>query len=93
MVLADDPPELFFISMRVPNLDPAPRFVSVYQDATDSVTEPVAGCDGNTYYATPDDAQVIAAALENGNSVELASGPQGTAAQDAGVLCIIQGGS
>lgn len=79
--------------MRVPNLDPAPRFVSVYEDATDSVSEPVAGCDGNTYYATPDDASVIAAALANGNSVELASGAPGTAPQDAGVVCIIQSGS
>jgi hypothetical protein len=89
-VLADDPPEVFFISMRSPDVEPVPRFVSVYEDQTQTVTEPIAGCDGNTYYATFDDASVITAALANGNSIELVTGSAGTAPQDAGVICIIQ---
>jgi hypothetical protein len=92
-VLADDTADVFFIAMRAPNLDPAPRYISVYEDATDTVSQEIAGCDGETYYATPDDATVVSAAIANGNIVELQAGATGTAPQDAGTVCVIQSGS
>jgi len=93
-VLADDPPpDVFFIAMRAPDLDPAPRYISIYGDATDAASQEIAGCDGQTYYATPDDASVVSAAMANGNIVELASGAPGTAPQNAGMICVIQSGS
>jgi hypothetical protein len=93
-VLADDPPSaIYFIAMRAPDVDPVPRFVSLSASATDSQSAAVTGCDGQTYYATPDDASVVSAALSNGNVVELASGPTGTAAQDSAVVCVMLSGS
>ncbi len=57
------------------------------------MSQEIAGCDGETYYATPDDATVVTAAIANGNIVELQAGPTGTAPQDAATICVIQSGS
>ena len=92
-VFADDTDDVFFIAMRAPAIELVPRYISVSPDETDTVTAPISGCDGQTYYATPDDATVIAAALANGNIVELETGDTGTPPQNAAVVCIIQTGS
>jgi hypothetical protein len=88
--MADDPPDVFFISMRAPDVEPVPRYISVYADPSDTATQPITGCDGNTYYAGWDDASVFTAALANGNNIELMTGDAGTAPQNAGAVCIIQ---
>ena len=90
---ADDSEDVFFIAMRAPDVDPVPRYISIYGDATDTVSAAISGCDGQTYYAVPDDASVVTAALANGNIVELMSGDPGTTAQNSSVVCVIQSGS
>ncbi len=91
--LADDTQDVFFIAMRAPAIELVPRYISVFPDETDTVNAPISGCDGQTYYATPDDASVVTAALANANIVELESGDPGTSAQNASVICVIQSGS
>lgn len=90
---ADDPPspsDDFFISMRAPDLDPAPRFVGVSPNPTDEQTVALESCDAKTYYLTPDDLAAVNAALANDNTVELQRGPDGSAPQDSSVLCLMQ---
>jgi hypothetical protein len=91
--LADEPADVFFIAMRAPDVDPVPRYISVYADASDAVSAAISGCDGQTYYATLDDASVVTAALANGNIVELTSGDPGTSSQNSSVVCVVQSGS
>jgi hypothetical protein len=79
--------------MRAPDVEPVPRYISVYADPSDTATQPIAGCDGNTYYAGWDDASVVTAAMANGNIVELMTGDAGTASQDSSAVCVIQSGS
>jgi hypothetical protein len=89
----DEPPtQSFFILMRAPDLEPAPRYISIYEAQSDAASEPVAGCDGKTYYAAYDDLSVVNAALANGNIVELMRGDLGVAPEDAGVTCIVRTG-
>lgn len=86
----DEPTESFYILMRAPNIETVPRSVTIYEDQTDTVSEAMPGCDGQTYYAAPDDAAVVAAAMANGNTVELARADLGVPAQDASIVCLIQ---
>lgn len=92
-VRADEPPassNVYFIAMRAPDVDPAPRFVSLSPSATDEQTSTISGCDGATYFLAPDDLAAVNAALSNNNTVELQGGPDGTAPQDSSVICLLQ---
>lgn len=90
---ADDSDDVFFIAMRAPDIELVPRYINISADESDTANAPISGCDGQTYYATPDDATVVTAAMANGNIVELMSGDTGTSAQNASAVCIIQSSS
>lgn len=89
---ADDAPPVarYFVSMRAPDVDPAPRYVEAWPQSTDTNSAALAACDGATYYLTPDDLTVVNAALANQNSVELQTSPDGSAAESSVVVCLIQ---
>ena len=90
--LADGAPpsDSYYISMRSPDVDATPRFITVTLDQSDAQSEPFAACDGETYYMTTDDKAALNAALANGNTVQLQDGPPETAAQDTSVVCLVQ---
>jgi hypothetical protein len=92
-VFADDAPppsDSYFISMRSPDVDASPRYAGAVLDPTDDMSEPISGCDGETYYVTTDDKAAVMAAFANGNTVQLQDGPPGAAAADTSVICLMQ---
>lgn len=90
--LADDnPPEpRYFFSMRAPDVEPVPRYVEAWSTATGTQPTAAAGCDGRTYYLSPDDMATLGAALANQNSVELQTSPDGAPPQESTVVCLMQ---
>lgn len=80
----------YFVSMRAPAVDPAPRYVTASRDPVDGKTASIAGCDGQTYYLTPGDAGAVAAALSNANTVQLQVARPGRSAADSSVVCLMQ---
>lgn len=91
-VLADGeaPTDVYFLSMRSPDVDSSARYASLSLEASDEQSEPFSACDGVTYYLTQDDKAAVNAALANSNTVQLQMGPSGTAAQDSAVVCLVQ---
>ena len=91
--LADDPPtDEYFLSMRAMQVETEPRYVTASPVATDEQTEPVAACDGQTYYLTSNDAAAVSAALANANIVQLQTAAAGTQPQDSSIVCVLQAG-
>jgi hypothetical protein len=78
--------------MRAPDVDPGPRYVPAFAEASDDRPGALTGCDGKTYYLSTDDLAAVQSALMNENIVELQVAPAGTAAQDSAVVCIMSGG-
>ncbi len=52
---------------------------------------PIAGCDEQTYYATPADAQTIAAGRAAGEVVQLHRAEAGGSVQASAIVCVIDG--
>jgi hypothetical protein len=84
---------IFFFSMRAPDVEPLPRFVSASPTATDAQTAQITACNGTAYFLTPDDAAAVQSALANNNTVQLVSGPSGTEADQTSVVCLMQSSS
>ncbi len=80
----------YFIAMRAPQLEPAPRYVGASTGATETQTVAYAGCDGATYYLTPGDAAAVAAAIANANTVQMQIGAVGAPAESSSIMCLIQ---
>jgi hypothetical protein len=89
----DPPPDDFFFSMRASQNETVLRYVAAATESTDDQPVAEAGCDGKTYYVTPDDASVLAAALANQNTVQLQSAPAGGEAEQSAIVCLMQAGS
>jgi hypothetical protein len=90
--LCDDGDQ-YFVSMRAPLVDPAPRFVGAAQSATDTQTAPLSGCDGETYYLAPNDLAVVTAALASGNTVQLQVASAGAPPDGSAIVCLWQASS
>ncbi len=76
--------------MRAPDVDPMPRYVEAVSASTDTQSARTNGCDGQTYYLTPDDGATLKAALTNQNSVELQTSSDGAPPQESTVVCLMQ---
>jgi len=88
---ADDPPPVYYVSMRGLTTESAPSFVTVTREADATRATSLAGCDELTYYATAADAQTIATARAAGEVVQLHRGAQGGSPQSSAIVCIIDG--
>jgi hypothetical protein len=86
---ADDPPPVYYISMRALQSETAPAYVIVVREATSERDTLIAGCDGRDYYATSTDAAAVSTARANGELVQLHYGRQGEPPQDSAIRCII----
>jgi hypothetical protein len=91
-ILADNtaPAQVYFFSIRSITADQAPQFLQAIQTASADQATPVQGCDGNTYYLSDDDAASVNSAISAGDTVQLHTAAEGTAPQDASILCLVQ---
>jgi len=87
--LADDDSQ-YFIAMRTPQVDPAPRYAVAAPSPTQDQTVAYTACDGHTYYLSPGDAASVNASIANDSTVELHIAPSGTSPQDSSATCLIQ---
>jgi hypothetical protein len=87
---ADGSSSQYFIALRTPQVDQTPRYVTATTAPSDGQSSPFAACDGNTYYLSSEDAAAVSAALASEATVQLQSGPQGTAPENSSVLCLVQ---
>jgi hypothetical protein len=85
---ADDAQQ-YFIAMRTPQVDSAPRFVVATQSPTGDQTVAYAACDGNTYLSSSDMAAVNAA-IASQSTVQLHTAAPGVAPRDSAAICLIQ---
>ncbi len=91
--LADDSSDsglIYFISVRAPSVDPAPRYISASPTPVDGKTESLTACDGETYYLSPGDAAAVRAAVSNSNTVQLQVADVGEDAAASRIVCLIQ---
>lgn len=87
--LAQQPAQVYYISMRGLQAELAPSYIVVVRVADAGRQTPIAGCDGRTYYATAADAATVAAARASGEVVQLHRGDQGGSPQNSRIVCII----
>jgi hypothetical protein len=87
--LADDGQQ-YFIAMRTPQVDPAPRFAVAMQSASGDQTVAYTACDGQTYYLSAGDMATVNAAIASQSTIELHTAAPGVAPQDSAALCLIQ---
>ena len=88
--VADGSSNQYFIALRAPQVDLAPRYVAASPTQTDGQNSPFAACDGNTYYLTSSDAAAVSSALASDATVQLQIAPQGAAPQNSSALCLVQ---
>jgi hypothetical protein len=87
---ADDPDDqIYFISMRAPS-DVAPSFVTAGESSNGDQMVAFGGCDGVTYYLSQADSDAVSSALAAGETVQLHAAPDGTAPEDAPIVCLVQ---
>lgn len=86
---AQQPPVVYYISMRGLQTEAVASFVVVVRAATAERATAVAGCDGRTYYATAADAAAISAARAAGELVQLHRGREGEAPGTTPIRCIL----
>lgn len=84
------PDEQYFVAMRIPQVDPVPRFVPISPSQTVDRATALSGCDGNTYYLTSPDAATVDVALSSGATVQIQVAEPGVAPEDTLVLCMVQ---
>lgn|ERR1700733_14147805 len=90
VVAADGNSNQYFVAMRIPQVDLAPRYVSASTAPTGGQTTSFAACDGNTYYLSASDAAAVSTAVASEATIQLQMAPQGAAPQDSSVLCLVQ---
>ena len=64
--------------------------VSAASSQSDQQPAALTVCDGNTYYLSQSDYTAVQAAIANHSVVQLNAGPDGSAPQDAAIVCLIQ---
>jgi len=88
--MADGGANEYFVTLRVPQIDQTPRYVSASPTPSDGQSSPFAACDGNTYYLSTADAAAVSSAIEGEGTVQLQYAPQGTPPENSTVVCLIQ---
>jgi hypothetical protein len=88
-----DPHKAYFIAMRAPVVDPAPRYVSASPTPVDGKPTAIAGCDGGTYYLSLADGAAVRAAITNANTVQLQIANPGDDPSSSRAVCLIQAGN
>ncbi len=86
---AQQPPVVYYISMRGLQTEAVASFVVVVRTTTAERATAVAGCDGRTYYATAADAAAVSAARANGELVQLHRGREGDPPGATPIRCIL----
>jgi hypothetical protein len=88
--MADGGTSEYFVALRIPQTDQAPRYVSASQTPSDGQTSPFTACDGNTYYLTAADATAVSSAIGSEGTVQFQFAPQGAPPENSTVICLIQ---
>ena len=90
VVAADSNSNQYFVALRIPQVDSAPRYVSASMAPTVGQVTPFTACDGNTYYLSASDAAAVNTAAASEATIQLQMAPQGATPQESAALCLVQ---